>query len=148
VYWMFCSDPDYKRRVPDLRPLGLSEPASGTQQTAFPRLAGFPHRYPYNQNPTWGGGDVPTARAAAICLNARYCSSEVRHFYARARARLDRARLGVEVPERRQQCGARPAQAPIEHPHGPAILAAGEDAKSTRPGWSSTPRPMIRGLVM
>jgi hypothetical protein len=53
---MFCSDPDYNGECltygpwdyPSL-PLELNNRISSARRIS--------HRYPYNQNPTWGGGD-------------------------------------------------------------------------------------------
>ena len=53
---MFCSDPDYNGECltygpwdyPSL-PLELNNRISSARRIS--------HQYPYNQNPTWGGGD-------------------------------------------------------------------------------------------
>jgi hypothetical protein len=55
-YWMFCSDADYNGECLTYGPgdypnlsLELNNRISSARRIS--------HRYPYNQNPTWGGGD-------------------------------------------------------------------------------------------
>jgi Beta/Gamma crystallin len=60
-YWMFCNDTDYPGECLTYGP--------GEYPTLLPefnhRISSarrISHRYPYNQNPTWSSGDLPSHR--------------------------------------------------------------------------------------
>src|SRR4029450_2369971 len=130
-------------RYLSLRPMGMNDRISSTRELGGwgPRLAGFRIGIPITRIRPGAGATVPTARARPICLNAGYCSSEVRHLWGGRGRRLDRARLGVEVPEA-PPGNAEPGQHRHreKHPRG-----AGEDAEEHQAGVELDPAPHDQG---
>jgi hypothetical protein len=60
-YWMFCSDTDYHGGCLTYGPgeYPTLPPEFNNRISSARRIS---HRYPYNQNPTWSSGDLPSHR--------------------------------------------------------------------------------------